>query len=131
MNKAGGNTDNIIAIRQKLHTHPEGGFKEFRTSQAIIDALKSFGVKDEAIKKCAITGLVVDLQGKGPKAGKSEGINMIALRADMDGLPIPENATDLPYRTQTDHAHMCGHDGHMACLLSCAEVVQKNLDKIP
>ena len=49
----------------------------------------------------------------------------------MDGLPIPENAKDLPYRTQTDHAHMCGHDGHMACLLACAEIVQKHLNQIP
>ncbi len=70
MNKSGGNIENIIAIRQKLHTHPEGGFIEFRTQQALIDALKSFGVKDEAIQKCAITGLVVDLQGTGPKASK-------------------------------------------------------------
>ena len=49
----------------------------------------------------------------------------------MDGLPIPENAQDLSYKTTTDHAHMCGHDGHMACLLAHAEVVQKNLSKIP
>ena len=44
----------------------------------------------------------------------------IALRADMDGLPIPENNPDLVYKTQTDHAHMCGHDGHMATILSVA-----------
>lgn len=99
MNRSGGNIDNIIAIRQKLHTHPEGGFNEFKTQQAIIDALKSFGVKDDAITKCAKTGLVVDLVGTGPKSSQIEGVNVVALRADMDGLPIPENAKDLPYRT--------------------------------
>ena len=56
---------------------------------------------------------------------------MIALRADIDGLPMPENAKDLKYRTKTDHAHMCGHDGHMACLLMAASLIQKFLHKIP
>jgi len=73
---------------------------------------------------------VVDLMGTGPKTSDSS-CNLVALRADMDGLPIPENAQDLSYKTTTDHAHMCGHDGHMACLLAHAEVVQKNLSKIP
>ena len=56
---------------------------------------------------------------------------MIALRADMDGLPIPENNPHLPYKTQTEHAHMCGHDGHMAVLLCAVEVLSKHRDKIP
>ena len=54
---------------------------------------------------------------------------MIALRADMDGLPIPENNPHLPYKSKTDYAHMCGHDGHMAVLfrqlLRCLCVQQK------
>ena len=56
---------------------------------------------------------------------------MIALRTDLDGLPMPENNQDLPYKTQTDHAHMCGHDGHMACLMSAASVLAKMRNKIP
>ena len=47
----------------------------------------------------------------------------IALRADMDGLPIPENNKDLPYTSQTDFAHMCGHDGHTATLLATAKAL--------
>jgi len=63
------------------------------------------------------TGLVVDLKGTGA-AAEDTSVKMIALRADMDGLPMAENNPTLPYRTQTAAAHMCGHDGHMATLLS-------------
>lgn len=45
---------------------------------------------------------------------------MVALRADIDALPMPEHNQDLPYKTTTDYAHMCGHDGHMAMLLAGA-----------
>ena len=55
---------------------------------------------------------------------------MIAIRADMDGLPIPEN-NDIPYKTKTQYAHMCGHDGHMTTLLSTAQVLVKNKHKLP
>ena len=56
---------------------------------------------------------------------------MIALRADIDALPMLENNHELEYRSKTDHAHMCGHDGHVAMLLAGAEVLVKNRDKIP
>jgi metal-dependent amidase/aminoacylase/carboxypeptidase family protein len=49
----------------------------------------------------------------------------------MDGLPIPENNPHLDYKSQTDFAHMCGHDGHMVTLISAAHVLQNNVDKIP
>jgi hippurate hydrolase len=58
-------------------------------------------------------------------------VKSVALRADMDALPIPENNPTLPYKTQTEFAHMCGHDGHMATLLAAAEVMIKNRNKIP
>jgi metal-dependent amidase/aminoacylase/carboxypeptidase family protein len=45
---------------------------------------------------------------------------MIAIRADMDALPMPENNQKLEYKSVTDHAHMCGHDGHVAMLLAAA-----------
>lgn len=68
----------------------------------------------------AVTGLVVDITGKGEPDETGSGISMIALRADMDALPIPENNPHLEYRTVTEFAHMCGHDGHMCSLLSAA-----------
>jgi metal-dependent amidase/aminoacylase/carboxypeptidase family protein len=56
---------------------------------------------------------------------------MIALRADIDALPIPENNPHLEYKSQTKFAHMCGHDGHTVTLLCTAEALIKNRDKIP
>jgi len=53
---------------------------------------------------------------------------MIAIRADIDALPIPENNPDLPYRSQTNFAHMCGHDGHTTMLLAAAQVIAKKRD---
>ena len=130
MTQAGCNLDKIIDFRQKIHQHPEGGFKEFETQKKIKEILVSFGLEEENIKPCAGTGFVVDIKGKGPQT--SEGaINTIALRADMDGLPMPECNPDLPYKSKTDYAHMCGHDGHMATLTSAAEVLIRNRDKIP
>ena len=79
----------------------------------------------------AVTGLVVDIEGTGPEQVDAAGISTIALRADMDALPMPENNPDLPYRTRTNAAHMCGHDGHMATLLAAAQVIFKHRDLIP
>ena len=73
----------------------------------------------DSIKDCAKTGLVVDFVGKCKAKKNKSKVNGIALRADMDGLPIPEGG-DLPYKSKTNFAHMCGHDGHMATLLSTA-----------
>ena len=73
------------------------------------------------MKTCALTGILVHFKGT---AAEHQGpINVIALRADMDGLNIPENNPGLSYKSITDHAHMCGHDGHMACLMAAAQVL--------
>ena len=83
-----------------------------------------FGIEKSAIKPCVGTGLVVDIVGTGPaQVGVHEGCKVVALRADMDGLPMKENNQSLPYKTTTNFAHMCGHDGHMAILLSAAQVI--------
>ena len=58
-------------------------------------------------------------------------VKVIALRADIDALPVPENNKSLPYCTTTDWAHMCGHDGHTVTLLAAAEVISKNRQNIP
>ena len=107
----------IIAIRQHFHKYPEGRFEEVNTQKKLQETLQGFGIKD--IKKCAKTGLVVDIHGKGPSKVNG-GIQCIAIRADIDGLFMPENNHDCPYRTTTQYAHMCGHDGHMAMLLAAA-----------
>jgi hippurate hydrolase len=117
LNKAGVNVEEMTKLRHHLHTHPEGGFKEFKTSAIMVTELKKYGLEDKWITSCAGTGLVVDIMGTAAP-GKTNMI--VALRTDLDGLPMPEDNPTLPYRSQTDHAHMCGHDGHMVTLLSAA-----------
>ena len=67
----------------------------------------------------AKTGFVVDIENPEGEASSEGGANCIALRGDMDALLMKEE-TDLPYSSKTNHAHMCGHDGHTTCLLSIA-----------
>jgi len=127
MNKHGCDVDALIQIRQDFHKYPEGHFKEFKTQGKLMAALKSYGIED--VKKCATTGLIADIHGTG--APDKEGLKCVAIRADIDGLFMPENNHDLPYRTVTEYAHCCGHDGHMAMLLAAAQVIQKQASKIP
>lgn len=89
-------------------------------------------MEPEAIKNCIETGLVVDIRGTGPRSeNESEDtIDSIALRADMDALPMTENST-FEYKTITTWAHMCGHDGHMATILGVAQMIINNRQNIP
>ena len=119
----------LVALRHLIHSHPEGGFKEFQTQKVVRENLLKVGVSSDEIKDCAITGLVVDIKGTGPSS--SHQIKRIALRCELDGLPMPENNQDLPYKTTTDHAHMCGHDGHMVSMISTAQILCNNREKIP
>ena len=82
--------------------------------------LEKFGIDKKNIKKCAGTGLVVDIMGTASPDLSAKGCSLVALRTDLDALPMPENNQSLPYKTKTKFAHMCGHDGHMACLMSAA-----------
>jgi hippurate hydrolase len=102
----------LIAIRHDLHRHPELGFEESRTASVVAQALRGWGL--EVAEGIARTGVVATLRGSrgGPRA--------IALRADMDALPIAE-ATGLAYASATPGVmHACGHDGHTAMLLGAA-----------
>ena len=91
MDQNGGDTTAMIALRRKIHSHPEGGFKEFVTQKLLSDTLESFGLEKKHIKKCAQTGLVVDIYGKAPADEGEGGCKLVALRTDLDGLPMPEN----------------------------------------
>lgn len=77
--------ESLIDLRRDLHKHPEIFFEEKRTSAKIIEYVKSLGIKDEQIRRVALTGIIIDVQGKGAPSGKPF---RIALRADMDALPI-------------------------------------------
>ena len=109
-------------IRRDLHRHPELGFEEHRTQGIVIEWLRRYGY---APRTCAETGVLADLF---PERVGTE--RTIALRADLDCLPMQEH-TDLPYRSvHTGRAHKCGHDGHTAILLGVAAELERRKAEI-
>jgi amidohydrolase len=120
----------VIACRRDIHQHPELGNRETRTSKLIADRLRELGI--EVKTPIAHTGVVGIL--KGGKPGR-----VVALRADMDALPVTEQV-DLPFKSTTRTTyngqevgvmHACGHDAHVAILLGVAEVLAGVKDEIP
>ncbi|WP_327309294.1 M20 family metallopeptidase [Streptomyces sp. NBC_01298] len=111
----------LIAFRRDLHMHPELGHQEFRTTAAIKARLEKAGLRPRVLKSG--TGLICDV-------GTWDGVRpMLALRADIDALPIPDAKTHVPYRsTVPDRAHACGHDVHTAVVLG-AGLVLAELDR--
>ena len=104
--------DDMTAWRRDIHAHPELGFQEERTSAVVAEKLESFGI--QVHRGLAKTGVVGILEG-------APGEGAIALRADMDALPILE-ANDVDHRSTNDGAmHACGHDGHTTMLLGAAQ----------
>ncbi|MEV7560138.1 amidohydrolase [Streptomyces sp. NPDC048331] len=111
----------LIAFRRDLHMHPELGHQEFRTTAAIKARLEQAGLRPRVLNSG--TGLICDV---GTWDG---GRPMLALRADIDALPIPDAKTHVPYRsTFPDRAHACGHDVHTAVVLG-AGLVLAELDR--
>mgnify|MGYP001149239599 CR=1 FL=1 len=106
----------IIDTRRHLHAHPELSFHEYETSAYVIEMLKKLNIPYQ--EKVADTGVVAIIEGKNP--GKT-----VALRADMDALPITE-ANDVPYKsTNPGVMHACGHDVHTSSLLGVAKILQE------
>jgi len=104
----------LINWRREIHMHPELGFQEFKTAEFVAEALRSLGVKVKM--KVGKTGVVGYL---------GEGKPVVALRADMDALPIQE-ANDVPYASQVPGVmHACGHDAHTAILLGVATLLRE------
>ena len=109
-----------IAIRRHLHSYPELSYQEFETSKYVQEKLAAYGIPFE-IK--ATTGVIGLLEGKNP------GSRTIALRADMDALPIKEE-NEVPYRSKNEGImHACGHDVHTACLLGAARILSETKDE--
>jgi amidohydrolase len=105
----------VAAWRQDLHEHPELLYDVHRTAGVVVEKLKAFGC-DEVVPGIGRTGVVGVIKGRKSKSGK-----VVALRADMDALPIHE-ATGLAYASKTPgKMHACGHDGHTAMLLGAAK----------
>jgi amidohydrolase len=111
----------VIAWRRDFHEHPELSNREFNTSKKVAEHLKSLGIEVRLLAKTGVVGIL-----KGGKPGP-----VIALRADMDALPVIER-NSLPYKSTvtTDYGgqkvgvmHACGHDSHTAMLMGAAEVL--------
>jgi amidohydrolase len=118
LDKAKAIQDQLIAWRRDFHMHPELGFRETRTATIVADSLEKLGCRVR--RNVGKTGVVADLG-----AGKP----MIAIRADMDALPIQE-ANNVPYASQNPGVmHACGHDAHTAMLLGAATLLAK--DELP
>ncbi len=123
-------TDRVVAWRRDLHQHPELGNREFRTAGVIAEHLRSLGM--EVQSEVAHTGVVGVLRGGRPGP-------VVALRADMDALPVTEMA-DLPFASRATEEYMgrevgvmhaCGHDNHMAILMGAAEVLAGMRERLP
>jgi amidohydrolase len=116
-------TPTLTDIRRDIHKHPELGFEEVRTQLLIRSWLTQLGY---APQDCARTGLIADLRPELHGQGRT-----IALRADIDCLPMTER-TELEWRSVHDgRAHKCGHDGHTAILLGTAAVLARYREQLP
>ena len=109
-------SEHIYSYRRDFHQYPELSFQEYRTAETISKHLESFGIEHKTgVGKTGVVGEIVF--GDGPT---------IALRADMDALPIQE-VSDLEFKSKNEGVmHACGHDGHMAILLGAANALSKN-----
>ncbi len=103
------NASDIVAWRRHLHAHPELSRREYNTTELVAKLLREVGLKPRVLP--GGTGLICDI-GNGPRC--------VALRADMDALPLPEN-TGLPFSSTVDGvSHACGHDAHTTVLIGTA-----------
>jgi len=106
--------DDVVATRRHLHAHPELSFHEVETSAFVAKKLDELGLE---YHRLADNGLVALIKGEKPSD------QIVALRADMDALPILE-ANDVSYRSQNNGVmHACGHDAHTSSLLGTAKIL--------
>ncbi|BAZ07904.1 M20 metallopeptidase family protein [Calothrix sp. NIES-3974] len=112
----------LVEWRRNFHQKPELGFQEQLTAEFICQKLKAWGIEHES--GIAKTGIVAIIRGEKPGFGK-----VLAIRADMDALPIQEQ-NQVPYRSQHDGImHACGHDGHTAIALGTAYYLHQHRDR--
>jgi amidohydrolase len=105
-----------VSLRRHLHAHPELSYQEFQTVKFVAEQLTSFGIESQPV---ATTGLVADIKGRNPEK------KSIALRADMDALPILEENNVIYKSKNTGVMHACGHDVHTSSLLMTARILNE------
>src|SRR6266567_637509 len=117
----------MVALRRDLHEHPELAFEEVRTSGIVAQRLRTLGL--EVQTNVAKTGVVALLRGASKPGAQT--IKTIAIRADMDALPIHE-LNEIDYRSTIDgKMHACGHDGHTSIALAVADILSKRRAELP
>ncbi|PPD29877.1 MAG: hypothetical protein CTY21_12595, partial [Methylomonas sp.] len=105
----------LVAMRRELHAHPELNFVEYKTSQFAAEKLTSLGFTVRQVG--GKTGLVADF---------GSGSTTIAIRCDMDGLPIAELNRTTYTSQNAGVMHACGHDAHLACTLGAAAILSQS-----
>ncbi len=105
-----------VSLRRHLHAHPELSYQEFQTVRFVAEQLNSFGIECRPV---ATTGLIAEIKGKNPDQ------KTIALRADMDALPILEENNVIYKSKNTGVMHACGHDVHTSSLLMTARILNE------
>jgi len=112
-------TQRVKTIRHDIHRYPEIRYQESRTAQVVEAFLGECGIP---FRRCAGTGIIAVIgNGKG---------RVVALRSELDALPMPDDS-GLPYASVNEEAaHACGHDGHIAILLAVAWVLKQMEEKI-
>lgn len=114
------NSKQVIELRRHIHANPELSYQEYNTAKFVGEQLRALNIE---IKEIATTGLVAEVKGRNPEK------KMIALRADMDALPILE-ANDVPYKSKNPGVmHACGHDVHTSSLLGTAKILHEIKDQ--
>jgi amidohydrolase len=114
-------SDQVIEMRRHLHANPELSYQEFNTVKFVAEQLKSFGIEPK--EGIATTGLLAEIKGKNPDK------KTIALRADMDALPIVET-NEVSYKSKNPGVmHACGHDVHTSSLLGTAKILNEVKDQ--
>lgn len=110
-----------VRLRRHLHAHPELSYQEHETARYVASTLKAFGLTPT--EGVAETGVVALVEGKNPSK------KVVALRADMDALPIQEK-NNVPYKSiHAGVMHACGHDVHTSSLLACARILSETKDQ--
>lgn len=111
----------VIALRRHLHANPELSYEEFNTAKFVAAQLRSYGI--EPTEGVATTGIVALIKGKNPDQ------KTVALRADMDALPIEETNSVSYKSTRPGVMHACGHDVHTSSLLGTAKILSEIKDQ--
>ncbi|MFK9093921.1 amidohydrolase [Bacillus salipaludis] len=115
-------SEELTAIRRKLHSEPELSWEEVNTTNFVCDYLDQLGI---SYRRSEPTGVIAEI--KGGKPGKT-----VALRGDMDALSVEELNKDLPYSSKTEgKMHACGHDSHTAMLMIAAKALNEIKEELP